>query len=612
MAIFRLILQIFAFIPKENRRKGLAVFILLCLSSVFQVLGIVSVMPFLLALADTEMLLQNETLKQIFDMFGFETTKGFQIALGVLCFIMFLTSAGVRSFAFYKQNYYIQSQRFNLCSRIMRGYLAQPYVFFLDNKGSNLIKTVLGETDQFIDRALLPAAQIMNSALQLTVLVCLILFLNPSVAVVTMSILGGSYALVYRYARPQLLASGAARYHAESERAQLALEAVAGVKAMKLAGLELNFAQRFEEPSHIIDQSRAWSAFMTEIPRHAIEAIAFGGIVLLALILTIAEVASGGAPGTDVLPVLVVYAFAGYRMMPALQGLYSSLSHVRFMTTAIADLRGLIDQLEGAPALQKPVAPLGLKKTCQLNNLTYAYGAQTGAGVHDISLTIPAGTSLGIVGQSGAGKTTLVDTVLGLLEPTSGEIVVDGQPIDASNKRAWQRSLGYVPQDIYLADRSIAENIAFGQSGASIDIARVQHSAEIAQIHEFITNDLPDGYDTMVGDRGMRLSGGQRQRIGIARALYGAPDVVFFDEATSALDTMTEAAVMQSIAILQQTCTVVLIAHRLSTVQNCDQIAVLEGGKLVGLGDYDSLAAHNLAFQRLLKDTASTRSSRVK
>lgn len=336
-----------------------------------------------------------------------------------------------------------------------------------------------------------------------------------------------------------------------------------------------------------------------------LKAVALGGILFFVLFLLLTH----GGDLNAVLPVLGLYAFTSIRLFPALQQVYSGMTGLRFSRPMLDKLHA--DLLKNpAPAPEEiladpaAVAPLGLREALEFDDVRYAYPKAERTALAGLSLTIPARTTVGIVGGTGAGKTTAVDLLLGLLEPQGGAIRVDGVALDAGNRRAWQNSIGYVPQQIYLTDDTVSANIAFGLQGAEIDQAAVERAARIAELHDFVTRDLPQGYETQVGERGVRLSGGQRQRIGIARALYHDPDILVLDEATSALDNVTEKVVMDAVHNLGHAKTIVLIAHRLSTVRDCDTIFMLEQGRLVAQGSYDDLLETSQKFRAMVAGAA--------
>ena len=308
---------------------------------------------------------------------------------------------------------------------------------------------------------------------------------------------------------------------------------------------------------------------------------------------------SGEALG-GILPILGLFAFAGQRLMPELQKLYQSLARIQAGGAAVNVVHDdLVNQLNEGRLPRSIPTRLGLNDRIILENVSYNYPGAKFAGLNEISLDIKAGERVGIVGSTGAGKTTLADTILGLLPPSEGRIIVDGAPITDETQRAWQQSVGYVPQDIFLTDANIYENIALGVPMLEIDKPRVRRAAEIARIDDFIRNDLPDDYETAIGERGVRLSGGQRQRIGIARALYHEADLIVFDEATSALDNLTELEVMSAIDALPGDKTVLIIAHRLSTVKRCDQIIVMDKGRVVACDTWEKLMTNNSEFQKI-------------
>jgi ABC-type multidrug transport system fused ATPase/permease subunit len=330
------------------------------------------------------------------------------------------------------------------------------------------------------------------------------------------------------------------------------------------------------------------------MPRFVLEAIAFGGMLSVVLYL----MARSGS-FVSALPIIALYVFAGYRLMPALQQIYAGLVRLRFAGPALDALHADLMSLKPADATDADTEAMLLRQAIKLANIQFGYPNAKEPALKGINLNIPANGTIGLVGATGSGKTTTVDIILGLLEPHEGTLTVDEKVINASNLRQWQKAIGYVPQQIYLADDSVAANIAFGVEPSRIDQAAVEHAAQIANLHDFVVNELPEGYATAVGERGVRLSGGQRQRIGIARALYHKPQVLILDEATSALDSLTEQAVMDAVSNLGNEITIILIAHRLSTVRQCDQIYLLDKGKVKAQGTYDQLMRNDDIFRAM-------------
>ena len=368
---------------------------------------------------------------------------------------------------------------------------------------------------------------------------------------------------------------------------------------MKFLGLEDVYLRRYQVPSRQNARANTFRSVIADSPRYLLQGLAFGGMLLMILILLFA----GGGSLAGVLPLLAIYAFAGLRLLPAMQQIYSELTMIRFNRMALnslhrdmAEIHATQDEL---PAEAVRVEPVHLRERLELVDVHYSYPLAERPALRGLTLSIPAQTTVGIVGGTGAGKTTMVDLILGLLDLQQGRIEADGVPVVRANMRAWQNSIGYVPQQIFLTDASVAANIAFGLPPEKIDQAAVERAARVAELHAFVTDELPEGYATRVGERGMRLSGGQRQRIGIARALYHDPDVLIMDEATSALDNLTERAVMDAVHNLGHAKTIILIAHRLSTVQACDTIFMMEQGRLVAQGTYDELLETSNKFRAM-------------
>jgi ABC-type multidrug transport system fused ATPase/permease subunit len=597
----QLLLKAYWLLEARERRQAWMVLGVVILMALFDTLGTVSIMPFLAVLANPVLITSNATLFSIYDSLGFHNTETFLIFLGVASFTLLIVSAVIRSVGSFFVNRFTQMRSFTIGTRLLETYLRQPYAWFLHRHSGDMAKQLFSEIYVLVAQVYQPATVLIAQAVLLCVLVTLLIAVNPVTAVIGVLVLGACYGAIFLLVRPYLARAGLARARADQARYRIAAESLGGIKVVKLLGREAGYRDRFAEVSREFGSVQATANSLAQVPRYGIEAVAFGGIILLALALMLQYQSSADGAMAHILPLLGFYAFAGYRILPAVQGIYQALTQLRYGAAALDTIAADLALGAGVPALPlTPAAPLPFTRSVELRNLTYRYPMAEAASLTGISLTLKAGSTLGIVGTTGAGKSTLADLFLGLLSPDQGQILVDGVPVTPANTRAWQADLGYVPQDIFLLDASVTENIALGLRPEEIDQNRVHEAARMAQILDFIETQLPEGFDSMVGERGVRLSGGQRQRIGIARALYTNPGIIVFDEATSALDNMTEHEVVKAIGSLTGTKTVLLIAHRISTVRNCDQILVLERGQMVGLGSYDDLCRTNLPFRRLI------------
>jgi ATP-binding cassette, subfamily B, bacterial PglK len=595
------LLKAYGLLNAPERRQAGGIVVLVTVMALFDTLGAVSIMPFLAVLANPGMIDSNPTLAMLHAWLGSMPQQDFLFALGLGSFGLLVTSALVRSAGLFLVNRFAQMRGYSIGLRMMETYLRRPYAYFLNRHTGDMVKELMSEIPMLVSGVYQPAITLIAQSILLSVLVVLLLVVNPSVAVIGVLVLSGSYGAIYLVIRSYMLLAGRERVRRYTERQRITNEALGGIKAIKLQGREAFYRDAFDRVTHRIALIQADATTLATVPRYTIEAIAFGGVILLALGLMVKYQDSEAGALAQVLPLLGFYAFAGYRILPAVQGIYQSVSQIR---SGLASLDGIAADLAGRdllPALpETQAAPLPFVDRVELDNLGFQYPVAGAPSLQGISLTIKAGTTLGIVGSTGAGKTTLVDLFLGLLTPDSGAIRVDGTLVTPENLRGWQADLGYVPQDIFLVDASVAENIALGTRPEDIDMAQVREAARMAQILEFVETQMPQGFATAVGERGVRLSGGQRQRIGIARALYSNPGILVFDEATSALDNLTEQEVVRAIGDLSGTKTILLIAHRISTVRDCDQILVLERGQMMGLGTYDALYSDNAAFRRLV------------
>ena len=595
LKIYRMLLEMFT--PRE-RRVFLFLLALIVVSGLIETIGVAAILPFLAILSDTSVIHSNAQLVWVYETFGFTSDQNFLTFIGLAVFGVVVLSLVIKTVTLYAMMRFSFMRAASISTRLLGGYLHQPYTWFLNRNTADLGKSLLSEIDRLSLTVIGPAMRLLANVVIVLFLTGLIILVNPLIALASAAFIFGSYGLVFLGMRKLIAKRGEERLLANGERFQIAQEALGGAKEVKLLGLERAYAARFSDPARRMARAVTTDMVVGESPRYILEGIAFGGMLLLIVVMLISDDGSL----ERILPLLGVYAFAGLRLFPALQQVFRMASGLRFNYPSLESLhrdlmevqQNMADRPPGAPP-----APMELTRSIELDDVHYAYPQAERAALNGLSLEIPANTTLGIVGGTGAGKTTAVDIILALLMAETGELRVDGVPVTAANRRAWQRSIGYVPQQIFLTDESVRGNIAFGVPAEEIDHAAVERAARIAELHDFVLENLPEGYDTMVGERGVRLSGGQRQRIGIARALYHDPAVLILDEATSALDNLTERAVMDAVHNLGRAKTIIMIAHRLTTVRDCDMIVMLENGRVISSGTYDELLDRSQKFRAM-------------
>jgi ABC-type multidrug transport system fused ATPase/permease subunit len=466
---------------------------------------------------------------------------------------------------------------------LVQNYLSQSYSWFLGRHSADLGKSILSEVSEVIGNGLRPLMELLAKSMISIFLLALLIIINPKLSLTVGLSLGSAYLIIFYFIRSNLNRIGKERLKNNQLRFTVLSEAFGGVKEIKLGGLEKIYTERFSDPAYIYARTQASATLLGQLPRFFLEAVAFGGILLVILYLM-----KQSGSFNDTLPIVALYVFAGYRLIPAIQQIYVSFTQLTFIDPSLNKLYDEINNLNSFE-LNPSKEILSLKKDIVLKNIYYNYPNTSRTAISNLSINIPAKTIVGLVGSTGSGKTTVIDIILGLLEPQKGTLEVDGQIITKKNTRDWQRTIGYVPQQIYLSDDTVSANIAFGQNTKDINQEAVEKASKIANIHDFVIDELPKQYQTTIGERGIRLSGGQRQRIGIARALYHNPQILILDEATSALDNLTEKEVMDSVNNLNKNVTIIIIAHRLSTVRKCDKIYILKKGKLINEGTFEDL-----------------------
>ena len=582
--------KLWSLLSKSERKETLVLLAMILVMALLDVAGVASILPFITILGSPELVETIPVLSWTYNYFGFTARSEFLFFLGGLVFITLIISLAWKTATQYKLLSFVFMREHSIGVRMFEGYLNQPYSWFLDRNSSELGKNLLSELRELLSKMLLPAINLISQGTVALLMLIMLLIVDFKLAVTVAVVLGLFYGSIYKAISKLLLRMGSMRYDSNRERFKVASESLFAIKEVKIGGVEDLYIQRFDSSAKVFAKNEAQLKTITALPRYALEAIAFGGMVLVLL-----SVLDNENDISQVLPMVALYAFAGYRLLPAMQSVYSNSTSLRFSETIINEFHKELNSL-GKVGKKNKKEIMPLKDNIALNNVSFIYPGTDSKVLNEISLAIPANSMVGLVGLTGSGKTTLVDIVLGLLEPQSGSLTVDGVEIESKNINNWQCNLGYVPQQISLLDASLAENIAFGVNLDEISMETVKKVSTMACLHHFVNNNFPDGYDTSVGERGVKLSGGQRQRVGLARALYHNPSVLVLDEATSALDNTTERVVMDSIKKLGPEITIIIIAHRLSTIRDCDVIYHLDKGNIVSKGTYKELLDSDKKF----------------
>ena len=594
----RTIKKLFFLFSTHQPKKLILLMIMILIMALLDAIGIASILPFVTVLTNPDLVQTNLVLNKIYQVtriFGVENKQDFIIFFGIFIFIFLIASLAFKTIVTYVQIKFVYLQEHNIGKKLIEGYLHQPYSWFLSRNSADLGKTVLSEVQRLVEIGIYQMIELIAKGAVALVIVSLLILVDVKLALISGSILGGAYWIIFYFIKKYANRIGTIRLENNRLRFKWVGEAFGAIKQVKLGGLEKYYIKHFSDYTKNYAQSIASSVVIYQLPRFILEAIAFGGVMLIILYLMIQT-----GTFTNVLPIVSLYVFAAYRLMPALQQIYSSLTQITFLGPSLDKVYEDIKNLKPFNLSQAHYI-LPFKNKITLKDINFNYPNVSRATLKNINLSISAKSTVGFVGSTGSGKTTIVDIILGLLEPLKGSLEIDGTVITKKNLRAWQSCVGYVPQDIYLADDTIASNIAFGVNCEDVNQQAVEKASKIANLHDFIIRELPHQYKTIVGERGIRLSGGQRQRIGIARALYHNPKVLILDEATSALDNQTEKAVMDAVSTLNKNITIIIIAHRLTTVKKCDIIFLLDNGEIKDKGTFEELMKVNDQFRKNAK-----------
>ena len=576
---------LFLLTPKERTRAALIFFVILIMAFI-EIAGLASIVPFMAILSDPDIIEQNLKLNAVFKFsqeFGVQNEKQFLFLSGLVVFLLLVISLMTKAFATYLQVNFSSNAKFNLEKRMVISYLSQSYVWFLDRHSADLGKNILGEVGTVIKGGVQAMINLITRGIVAIAVLTLLIVVDAKLTLIVGITLSLTYLVIFTLSKKILRYIGNERFKANRWRFTTVSEAFGAVKEIKVGGFEKNYVDRFSEPANKLAKYEAFFGVLTQLPRFAIEAVAFGGMLLITLYLM-----AKTNNFVNIVPTIALYTLAGYRLIPLLQGIFDAINTLRYTNPSVEALHYDLKKLKTLE-LSRTKNLLSFTKEISLNNINFSYPNSAQLNLKNINLKIPVGSNIGIVGITGSGKSTLIDIILGLHKPKSGNLKIDGNMIDDQNRRSWQQSIGYVPQQIFLFDDTIASNIAFGLDYENIEQDKVEKAAQIANIHDFITDDLPLKYKTLVGERGIRLSGGQRQRLGIARALYHDPKVLILDEATNALDIHTEQLVLEEIKKLRKDRTMIVITHRLNSVKDCDNIIIIEKGKIIQEGSFEKL-----------------------
>jgi ATP-binding cassette subfamily C protein len=585
------------FTPRE-RLHSLALLFMMLVGAVFEMIGVGAIPVFVGLLARPEQFVKYTFVADTLRTLGIQTQHELVIWSGYGLLVLFLVKNVYLALLMYLQGRFVFNRFISLSTQLFDGYLRAPYTFHLQRNTAELLRNTNQDTTAAVIYVFTPGLLLVMEALVVLSLITLLVLVEPLISLLAFAVLGGSSFLFWTMVRRRTRELGLLQQQERRWMIQTVNEGLGGIKDAKVLNRESHFLAAYRRSVTEFARTSRFDKLVSQLPRPFIETIAVGGLLLVGFVFV-----RQGRPAEAIISTLALFGVAIVRLMPSVQRIMAALSSVRFnhpsLDVVTLELMAARERARGDSArpgtahLDDSSAPLPVERCVELESVTYTYPGQERPALSGATVSLSKGQMIGFVGASGAGKSTLVDVMLGLLEPDSGRVLVDGLNIHASGAlRRWQRAIGYIPQSIFLADASIRRNVAFGLTDASVDAEAVWEALHAAQLADFVRS-LPAGIDTVIGERGVRISGGQRQRIGIARALYHRPSVLVMDEATSALDNRTEREFVQAVERLRFGSTVVIVAHRLSTVRNCDFLYVLDQGQIVDRGTYDSLQLSN-------------------
>tara|TARA_B110000908_G_scaffold80909_1_gene96975 strand:- start:29388 stop:31202 length:1815 start_codon:yes stop_codon:yes gene_type:complete len=585
-------MKLLSLLSQENFHHAALLFFMMLIMAILEVLGVASILPFIAVLSNPEIIHSNIYLKTFYDFLAFDTQTQFLIFLGVGSLVLLIVSLAFKTLTTFFQVRFALMKEYSIGRNLLQLYLNQPFSWFLIRNSANLTKTILSEVTAVVHGGILSFVNALSQVLVIIIMLIMLSYVNLGATFFISAGIGLAYLIIFIFTKTYLGKIGRKKVDANESRFAAVSEGLGAIKEIKAYKIENYFIDKFSFSAKSYASNLSIAHAINQLPRYILEAIAFGSLILI----LVYNIGTGGDL-VSLLPQITIFTLAAYKLMPALNQVYSAFSQIKFHTATISDV---YDEFKENPMIQLPKGQAETRQMLSgitMENVSYAYPGSEHLILEKINLEIGIGSKFAIIGKTGSGKSTLIHLILGLLEPSGGIIKIDNDKLTGSDFRSFQKLLGYVPQDIFIIDDTISANIALGVDPNHVDTEKLEEAAKIAKLHEYVVNKSSNGYQTIVGDRGIRLSGGERQRIGIARALYRQPKILILDEATSSLDTITENAVMEAVDNLSETdITVIIVAHRLTTVKSCQNIILLDGGKIVDQGTFDDLALRNDIF----------------
>jgi ATP-binding cassette subfamily B protein len=595
-----LLARLWHHLSRRRQRQFVLLFSLMLASAFAEVVSLGAVLPFIAILAAPDLVFKHAIVVRMAQDWGITSSDQLVLPLTILFAMAALIAGAVRVLLLWVSMRFTFASGADISIEVYRRTLYQPYRVHVARNSSEVISGITNKVGGVVLGVLLPLMTLISSSMLLVAIMFALIVIDPQVALVATVGFGTSYGLITWLSRQRLHRNSRRVADEHTQVIKALQEGLGGIRDVLLDGTQPVYCDIYRRADQQLRRAQGENVFISQSPRFAMEAL---GMVLIAALAFGLSRQPGGV--ATALPVLGALALGAQRLLPALQQGYSAWASIAGSHASLADTVELLDQPLPAELVQPAPSPLHFHDAIRFNAVRFRYTSDSPWVLDSLNLAIRKGVRVGLVGATGSGKSTTLDLLMGLLIPTEGELLVDGEPLQGDRVRAWQRTIAHVPQSIFLADTTVAENIAFGVPRDAIDLQRVKEAARQAQIADFIES-RPEGYEAIVGERGIRLSGGQRQRIGIARALYKRASVLVFDEATSALDNVTEQSVMDAIEGLNRDLTILLIAHRLTTVRRCDTIIELEHGRVVAEGSYQQLLERSQSFRQMAHATSLT------